>query len=144
MARIYRCGTNFQDGRPEPSRKITNTSHILPVSCVGTKASRLAGTHRRDNLPSPILPVLIWNNRRLRVLFQGKSSLTPPPDLLKFLKSGPPPIYIIFGSIVVDNPEQLARTVLEAVKLADIRAVISRGWSKIVGEPDAMIYFVGD
>lgn len=45
---------------------------------------------------------------------------------------------------MVDNSEQLARTVLEAVKLAGVRAVISKGWSNIVGEPDDMIYFVGD
>jgi UDP:flavonoid glycosyltransferase YjiC (YdhE family) len=45
------------------------------------------------------------------------------------LDAGPPPIYIGFGSIVVDDPKYLTELLLEAVHLADVRAVISTGWS---------------
>jgi hypothetical protein len=34
------------------------------------------------------------------------SSFTPPDELKKFLDDGPPPVYIGFGSIVVDDPDQ--------------------------------------
>jgi hypothetical protein len=33
------------------------------------------------------------------------TSYTPPPELQAFLKAGEPPVYIGFGSVVVDDPE---------------------------------------
>ena len=70
---------------------------------------------------------------------------TPPTDLAKFLSTGPPPVYIGFGSIVIDDPTSLTTVLLEAVKLSGIRAVISRGWSKI-GEasPSKDIFYLDD
>jgi len=56
------------------------------------------------------------------------SSYTPRPELLKFLESGPQPIYIGFGSIVVSNPTALTDLILDAVRKAGVRAIISRGW----------------
>lgn len=56
------------------------------------------------------------------------SSFTPSSELLKFLESGPQPIYIGFGSIVVSNPIAMTGLVLDAVQKAGVRAIISRGW----------------
>ena len=61
-------------------------------------------------------------------------SYNPPADLANFLASGPPPVYIGFGSIVIDDPTHLTKVLLEAVRISGVRALISRGWSKI-GEP---------
>lgn len=41
---------------------------------------------------------------------------TPPSDLLEFLEAGDPPIYIGFGSIVVDNPKAMTSLILEAIQ----------------------------
>jgi UDP:flavonoid glycosyltransferase YjiC (YdhE family) len=72
-------------------------------------------------------------------------SYTPPPDLDAFLKAGPPPVYIGFGSIVVDDPESLIKTVLDAVKKAGVRAIVSKGWSNLESTAsDEKIYFIGD
>ena len=38
------------------------------------------------------------------------------PDLKKFLDAGDPPVYIGFGSIVVDDPEAMTKMILDAVK----------------------------
>ncbi|KAJ5754805.1 hypothetical protein N7533_004348 [Penicillium manginii] len=46
-------------------------------------------------------------------------------ELAGFLKSGPPPIYIGFGSIVIDDSQTLINTVLNAVSLTGVRAVVS-------------------
>lgn len=46
------------------------------------------------------------------------SSFTPEPALQEFLDNGPPPIYIGFGSIVVDDPEGLTQMIFDAVKIA--------------------------
>ncbi|KAK5791027.1 hypothetical protein VI817_006336 [Penicillium citrinum] len=76
--------------------------------------------------------------------FADTPEYTPPPDLAEFLQAGPPPVYIGFGSIVVDDPQKLIGTVLEAVQLAGVRAIVSKGWSELAGRPDENIYYIGD
>jgi UDP:flavonoid glycosyltransferase YjiC (YdhE family) len=56
------------------------------------------------------------------------SSFTPPDDLKEFLDNGEPPVYIGFGSIVVDDPDQFTKLIFEAVKMAGVRALVSKGW----------------
>ncbi|KAH7123152.1 hypothetical protein EDB81DRAFT_913302 [Dactylonectria macrodidyma] len=76
--------------------------------------------------------------------FRDPPSYTPPPDLDEFLKSGPPPIYIGFGSIVIEDPEQMSAIILEAVDITGTRALISRGWSKLDGPQSEKVMFLGD
>ncbi|KAJ3390952.1 hypothetical protein HDU92_000204 [Lobulomyces angularis] len=52
----------------------------------------------------------------------------PPKDLQDFLEAGPKPIYIGFGSIVIDDPAALIKLLFEAVSLANVRAIISEQW----------------
>ncbi|KAI9376423.1 hypothetical protein BJX61DRAFT_538801 [Aspergillus egyptiacus] len=70
----------------------------------------------------------------------------PPAYLVTFLESGPPPIYIGFGSIVVDDPENLTRTILDAVRQTGQRALISQGWGGLGAENfgDANIFVIGN
>ncbi|EYE98736.1 putative sterol glucosyltransferase [Aspergillus ruber CBS 135680] len=70
----------------------------------------------------------------------------PPPDLDAFLRSGPPPVYIGFGSIVIEDPERLTAILLEAVRMTGVRAIISRGWSKLGGSSPSTrdIFYLGD
>lgn len=56
------------------------------------------------------------------------SSYTPSEDLMAFLKAGSPPVYIGFGSIVVDHPDELTKMIFAAVKKAGVRALVSKGW----------------
>ncbi|GAB1524076.1 hypothetical protein RhiTH_007228 [Rhizoctonia solani] len=56
---------------------------------------------------------------------------TPPDDLIKFLDAGEPPIYIGFGSIVVENPVEVTKIVLSAITESGVRAVISAGWGSL-------------
>lgn len=56
------------------------------------------------------------------------SNFTPDDDLKAFLDAGPPPVYIGFGSIVVDDPDAMTKTILEAVKKTGHRALVSKGW----------------
>ncbi|KAH7018846.1 glycosyltransferase family 28 domain-containing protein [Ilyonectria destructans] len=74
------------------------------------------------------------------------TSYTPPVDLVDFLERGPPPIYIGFGSIVVDDPQGLTQLIFDAIKLAGVRAIVSKGWGG-VGSGDNIpesIYLIGD
>ncbi|KAI1316917.1 Sterol 3-beta-glucosyltransferase [Mortierella claussenii] len=58
-------------------------------------------------------------------------SWTPPADLVEFLKADPhkKPVYIGFGSMVVPDPDEMTRTIIEAVVKSGVRAIISKGWS---------------
>ena len=56
------------------------------------------------------------------------SSWQPPEALRDFLSAGPAPVYVGFGSMVGSSPEQTLQTVLQAVQLAGVRAIIASGW----------------
>jgi UDP:flavonoid glycosyltransferase YjiC (YdhE family) len=56
------------------------------------------------------------------------SAFQPPQALVDFLDAGEPPIYIGFGSIVVDDAERFTDLIFEAVEMAGVRALVSRGW----------------
>lgn len=68
-------------------------------------------------------------------LLEGQGGYTPQPELAAFLKAGPPPIYIGFGSIVVDDPAGLTKTIVDAVgRLKGVRAIVSKGWGGLGGD----------
>ncbi|PQE06972.1 sterol glucosyltransferase protein [Rutstroemia sp. NJR-2017a BBW] len=69
---------------------------------------------------------------------------TPPAELEAFLNAGPSPIYIGFGSIVIEDPEKMTSILLEAVKRTGMRAVISRGWSNLGGEELPNVIYLDD
>jgi hypothetical protein len=73
-------------------------------------------------------------------------SYTPDAALSKFLATGPPPIYIGFGSIVVKDPDALTNTILEAVKATGVRALLSAGWSDLgaLDIPESVFLIKGD
>lgn len=62
------------------------------------------------------------------------SSFKPPKTLTKFLEAGEPPVYIGFGSIVVDDPDKFTSLIFKAVEKAGIRALVSKGWGGLGDE----------
>ncbi|KAK0527714.1 hypothetical protein OC842_004774 [Tilletia horrida] len=56
-----------------------------------------------------------------------------PAELIAFLdkarKDGKKIVYIGFGSITVPDPVALTKNIYAAVKTADVRAIVSKGWS---------------
>ncbi|KAG7094782.1 hypothetical protein E1B28_005597 [Marasmius oreades] len=61
------------------------------------------------------------------------TSYTPPDDLLAFLGAGEPPVYIGFGSVVVDDAAAMTMTIFEATRKAGVRALVSAGWGGLGG-----------
>lgn len=53
-------------------------------------------------------------------------------------------MYIGFGSIVLDEPERIVNTILDALRVTGIRAIISKGWSDLAGSTEDNIYWIGD
>ncbi|KAJ7794128.1 glycosyltransferase family 1 protein [Mycena olivaceomarginata] len=58
---------------------------------------------------------------------------TPPADLVKWMAKArndrKPIVYIGFGSITVPHPNRVTARIVKAVLRADVRAIISKGWS---------------
>ena len=52
----------------------------------------------------------------------------PDPALSDFLAAGPPPVYLGFGSMPGLDPEALAQSIFEALRLTGLRGVLARGW----------------
>lgn len=52
----------------------------------------------------------------------------PPEDLLRFLKSGSPPVCIGFGSMRYEGSETTTKIVVDAVKQCGYRAILLSGW----------------
>ncbi|KAL4763869.1 UDP-glucose:sterol glycosyltransferase [Aspergillus foveolatus] len=67
------------------------------------------------------------------------SDWAPPRELAEFIQrarqDGKKIVYIGFGSIVVSDPSALTRTVVESVQKADVRCILSKGWSARLGDP---------
>ena len=69
------------------------------------------------------------------------AAFEPPADLMAFIekarKDKKKLVYIGFGSIVIDNPALLTKTVVESVLKADVRCVLSKGWSDRLEKKEA-------
>ena len=52
----------------------------------------------------------------------------PDAELLRFLDSGPPPVYLGFGSMSQQDPEHQIRLALRALELSGQRGVLATGW----------------
>ena len=51
-----------------------------------------------------------------------------PPELVRFLEAGPPPVYVGFGSMAGRDPGRTADVVLEALERAEQRGIVATGW----------------
>jgi sterol 3beta-glucosyltransferase len=58
----------------------------------------------------------------------------PPDDLVRFLDSGPPPVYIGYGSMGGGNSDNRTRICLEAHRLSGQRGVLLSGWGGLNNE----------
>ena len=70
----------------------------------------------------------------------GPDSWRPPAELVEFLASGPPPVYVGFGSMAGRDPEKTTSVVLAALKDSGQRGVLATGWGGISSSdvPDTM------
>ncbi|KAI9680744.1 MAG: Sterol 3-beta-glucosyltransferase [Caeruleum heppii] len=64
----------------------------------------------------------------------------PPAELLEFIRQARQDkkkiVYVGFGSIVVSDPAALTKTVIDSVLKADVRCILSKGWSDRLGAKD--------
>jgi len=64
----------------------------------------------------------------------GYQSYSPSLELEAFLATGPPPVYVGFGSMKGRNPERLASIIIEALQKAGVRGILATGWGGLEAE----------
>ena len=96
--------------------------------------------------PSVVIPPLDYSDW-IRVtgywfLDEG-SNWSPPKELTAFIKKarddGKKLVYVGFGSIVVQDSAALTNTVIKSVLKADVRCILSKGWSDRLDKKDANV-----
>jgi sterol 3beta-glucosyltransferase len=94
--------------------------------------------------PHVVPPPLDWPDwvRVTGYWFLDESDMyEPPADLMAFMKKARDDdkklVYVGFGSIVIDDPAALTKTVVDSVLKADVRCVLSKGWSDRLETKDA-------
>lgn len=69
----------------------------------------------------------------------------PSPDLLRFIESGPPPVYVGFGSMSHEDPERQTRIALRALEITRQRGVLLTGWGGVTrGAASSDVFYVDD
>lgn len=65
----------------------------------------------------------------------------PPEELTAFIKKarddGKKIVYVGFGSIIVNDPAKMTQEVIDAVLKADVRCILSKGWSERISSKAA-------
>jgi UDP:flavonoid glycosyltransferase YjiC (YdhE family) len=69
-----------------------------------------------------------WNHVTGYWFLDRPRTWQPPAALLAFLESGPPPVYIGFGSMKREDPAQTTTLVVQALTQAGQRGVLLTGW----------------
>jgi UDP:flavonoid glycosyltransferase YjiC (YdhE family) len=132
-------------------------AHILTEQGTQQTIGRLFNSWRQTRLDLPPIPLHRWPYTQLRgqpvpMLYCYSTAILPrPPDwsehahvtgywflghapdwqppagLVGFLESGPPPIYVGFGSTTSRDPEETIRIVMDALRQSGQRGVIAAG-----------------
>ncbi|XP_059297917.1 sterol 3-beta-glucosyltransferase UGT80A2-like [Lycium ferocissimum] len=68
----------------------------------------------------------------------------PPESLVNWLKAGPKPIYIGFGSLPVQDPQKMTETIVKALEITGQRGIINKGWGGLgdLAEPKDFVYLL--
>ena len=75
---------------------------------------------------------------------QKDFDVSPFAELDAWLKSGPKPIFIGFGSMVIKDPHKLEEIIKKAANLAQVRVVVQSSWTKLDVEDDSdLLHNVG-
>lgn len=62
---------------------------------------------------------------------KAASNYSPTSEIQTFLDAGPAPIYIGFGSIVLDDPDAMTELIFEVARKTRQRILLSKGWGGI-------------
>ncbi|XP_028091210.1 sterol 3-beta-glucosyltransferase UGT80A2-like isoform X1 [Camellia sinensis] len=72
------------------------------------------------------------------------ANYVPPDSLVQWLENGRAPIYIGFGSLPVQEPEEMTNIIVKALQLTGQRGIINKGWGGLgnLAEPKDFVYLL--
>lgn len=96
--------------------------------------------------PSVVIPPLDFSDH-IRItgywFLDTNEDWRPPADLDHFIKKarkdGLKIVYVGFGSVTVNDPAAMTQAVVDAVKNANVRCILSKGWSDRMANKDASV-----
>ena len=79
-------------------------------------------------------------------LLKSASEYIPTPELKAFLDAGSTPVYVGFGSIVLDDPDAMTKLIFEAARKTGQRVLLSQGWGGIGADlrVPGSVFLLGD
>ncbi|KAG9018544.1 hypothetical protein FRB90_011520 [Tulasnella sp. 427] len=95
------------------------SQHVVPKPLDWTDTTIITGYWFLDN------PDLGWKPAQSLLDFMAKART-----------DGKPLVYIGFGSIVVEHPKAMTRSIVKAVLKSDVRAILNKGWSARMASND--------
>jgi len=72
------------------------------------------------------------------------SDWRPDPALVNFLQTGPPPVYVGFGSMFMNGGKDKTEIVLQALRMAGQRGVLATGWGGLTADTAPKDIFILD
>ena len=117
--RHIRTGPDYRAGDRDALVIYALSPHVVPRPAEWGEEIHMSGFWMDENPPS-------W---------------TPPEELVRFLETGEPPIYIGFGSMNSGDMSELMVMIREAVQRAGLRAVIDLGWGGEEQTPSDDLFF---
>ena len=139
----------WQTTRSADNRTRTKVLQLPPAPFWGPFTSPQHSTRPTLYGYSPqVIPTPVDWDKSIHVtgywFLEPASDWEPPAALLEFLRSGPAPIYIGFGSIPNRRPEETANLVLQALALTGQRGILSSGWGGLkVDDLPGNVFLVG-
>jgi sterol 3beta-glucosyltransferase len=125
----------WQVARSFDNKLRRNMLGLKQLPFFGPSARRLARTPLYYAYSPTVLPRPADWPKRIHVTGYWQSApppgWTPPADLVDFLESGPPPVYVGFGSMPSGSAENTLKIILKALELSRHRGVLLSGWAGI-------------
>jgi len=136
LSHIYEEQLFWQFSRNKINKWRQETLNLPPLPITGFYSRQekqqipILHCYSESVLPKPI----DWSDR-VEVtgywFLDRPSNWQPPAELINFLESGSPPVYIGFGSMKDTNPEALTKLVVAALAQSGQRGILLTGWGGI-------------
>jgi sterol 3beta-glucosyltransferase len=127
MRQMLWMTTNATDAETRRSLGLPSASILGPFGALKRRRVPVLYGYSRHVLPRPD----DWDERTQVTgywFLDPPSEWQPPADLTAFLQAGSPPIYIGFGSMGSEKPEQTTALLLDALVRTGQRALLVSGW----------------
>lgn len=172
MSRTSTSPAPFLPSRLQLGARLNLLTHDLARRLLWAMLRSPTGDARSKVLGLPRLspnPYLDMDRRRWLLLYGYSPAIVPPPPdwaewiqvtgfwfldrpqswrapagLVHFLESGPPPVYVGFGSMTSQSPEQTTEMVVRALSQAGQRGVLVTGWGGLAPGAAAGNVYVAD